>query len=91
MEETLLTVREVAKRLRVDDTTVRRWIQTGTLEAVTLPHGGIRRAYRIRQSTLDKLLGGGLPQVEVKVEIGEQIDRAMALVQDARRQIGARH
>ena len=28
MEE-LLTVREVARRLRVDDTTVRRWISTG--------------------------------------------------------------
>ena len=35
--EELLTVREVARRLRVDDTTVRRWIKHGTLEAVSLP------------------------------------------------------
>ena len=34
----LLTVREVARRLRVDDTTVRRWIKSGALEAVTLPN-----------------------------------------------------
>lgn len=42
----LLTVREVAKELRVDDTTVRRWIKNGVLEAITLPHRGTRQAYR---------------------------------------------
>ena len=52
----LRTVREVARRLRVDDTTVRRWIKNGALEAVTLPHVGKRQAYRIRRSTLDTLL-----------------------------------
>jgi excisionase family DNA binding protein len=52
----LLTVREVARRLRVDDTTVRRWIKTGALEAISLPHKGRRQAYRVKQSTLDKLL-----------------------------------
>ncbi len=57
-EEELLTVREVARRLRVDDTTVRRWIKSGALEAVTLPHRGKRQAYRIKKSTLDKLLKG---------------------------------
>ena len=54
--EELLTVREVARRLRVDDTTVRRWIKNGALEAVTLPHLGTRQAYRIKKSTLDTLL-----------------------------------
>ncbi len=54
--EKLLTVREVARRLRVDDTTVRRWIKSGALEAITLPHKGRRQAYRIKQSTLDKLM-----------------------------------
>lgn len=53
----LLTVREVARQLRVDDTTVRRWIKNDTLDAVTLPHGGKRKAYRIRQSTLNTLIG----------------------------------
>lgn len=54
--EELLTVREVARRLRVDDTTVRRWIKSGALEAITLPHKGKRQAYRVKQSTLDALL-----------------------------------
>ncbi|GAC1631316.1 MAG: hypothetical protein NVS4B7_19420 [Ktedonobacteraceae bacterium] len=54
--EELLTVREVAHRLRVDDTTVRRWIKSGALEAITLPHRGKRQAYRVKKSTLDKLL-----------------------------------
>ncbi len=55
-ESDLLTVREVAKQLRVDDTTVRRWIKNGVLEAITLPHRGTRQAYRIRRSTLTTLL-----------------------------------
>jgi excisionase family DNA binding protein len=54
--EELLTVREVARRLRVDDTTVRRWIKSGSLEAITLPHKGKRSAYRVKKSTMDKLL-----------------------------------
>jgi excisionase family DNA binding protein len=53
----LLTVSEVARILRVDDTTVRRWVKQGTLEAVVLPHVNARQAYRIKRETLDKLLG----------------------------------
>jgi excisionase family DNA binding protein len=52
----LMTVSEVAQALRVDDTTVRRWIKNGVLEAIALPHRFKRQAYRIRRSTLDKLL-----------------------------------
>ena len=52
----LLTVHEVAKRLRVDDTTVRRWIKNGVLSAITLPHSGKRHGYRIRQADLDTVL-----------------------------------
>lgn len=59
-KEELLTVREVARRLRVDDTTVRRWIKSGALEAITLPHRGKRQAYRIKGDTLEKLLGNPL-------------------------------
>jgi excisionase family DNA binding protein len=58
--EELLTVREVARRLRVDDTTVRRWIKSGALEAITLPHRGKRQAYRIKRSTLDRLLNSSI-------------------------------
>jgi len=60
-EDELLTVREVAHRLRVDDTTVRRWIKTGALEAITLPHRAKRQAYRIKKSTMDMLLKSSLP------------------------------
>ena len=60
-EETLYTVGEVAKRLRVDTTTVRRWISIGVLDAVILPHRGKRQAYRIRERTLDKLLQASSP------------------------------
>lgn len=52
----LLTIHEVANRLRVDDTTVRRWINNGVLDAVTLPHLGKRRGYRVKKTTLDTLL-----------------------------------
>jgi excisionase family DNA binding protein len=53
----LLTVSEVANILRVDDTTVRRWVKQGALEAVVLPHVNERQAYRIKRETLDKMLG----------------------------------
>ena len=56
----LLTISEVAQVLRVDDTTVRRWVKQGALEAVVLPHVNTRQGYRIRRETLDKLLTGQL-------------------------------
>ena len=54
--EELLTISEVAQRLRVDDTTIRRWIKMGILEAVVLPHVGKRRGYRIKKQTVDTLI-----------------------------------
>jgi len=54
--EDLLTVHEVAQQLRVDDTTVRRWVKAGVLEAVVLPHQNKRQSYRIKRSTLGRLL-----------------------------------
>lgn len=53
----LLTVSEVAKILRVDATTVRRWVKQGLLEAVSLPHVGHRQSYRIKRESLDRVLG----------------------------------
>jgi len=53
----LLTVGEVARILRVDDTTIRRWVKQGILEAVILPHVNARQAYRIKRETLDRVLG----------------------------------
>jgi excisionase family DNA binding protein len=52
----LLTVREVSRALRVDDTTVRRWIKNSVLEAIALPHRGKRQAYRVKSTVLDALL-----------------------------------
>ncbi len=55
----LLKVSEVAKVLRCDDTTVRRWVKQGALEAVVLPHANERASYRIKRATLDKILKAG--------------------------------
>lgn len=57
MTSDLLTVTEVARVLRCDDTTVRRWIKQGVLEAVILPHVNARQGYRIKRTTLDRVLG----------------------------------
>ncbi len=57
----LLTVSEVARELRWDDTTVRRNIKNGaipTWAVVTLPHKGDRQAYRIKHIWLDRLIAG---------------------------------
>lgn len=53
----LLTITEVASILRVDTTTVRRWVKQGILEAISLPHVNTRQGYRIRRETLDAMLG----------------------------------
>lgn len=68
----LLTVHEVAKQLRVDDTTVRRWIKTGILEAITLPHKGRRQAYRVRRSTIDDLFTPTTQQQEAIAPIAHK-------------------
>jgi len=57
MSNELLTVSEVARILRVDNTTVRRWVKQGVLDAVVLPHTNERQAYRIKRETLNKVLG----------------------------------
>ena len=61
----LLTVSEVARILRVDDTTVRRWVKQGVLEAVVLPHANTRAAYRIKRETLNKVLGAGQAEATI--------------------------
>mgnify|MGYP000176164943 CR=1 FL=1 len=47
MEDTVLTPREVAERLRVHEATVRRWIREGLL-----PGAKFGRSYRIREKDL---------------------------------------
>lgn len=50
----LLTVREVAERLKVARTTVLRWAAAGHLPHVRLPSG----ALRFREADLEKWLDG---------------------------------
>ena len=58
MEESdLLTVVEVAAALRVDGSTVRRWIHQGILEAVQLPGMQKYRKYRIKRTELNRIMG----------------------------------
>lgn len=52
----LLTPREVADLLRVETTTVRRWIKIGALASVALPCTGRQHAYRVQRSTIDAIL-----------------------------------
>lgn len=56
-EKELYTVAEIASILRVDPTSIRRWIKLGILEAITLPSkNGLKQGYRIKKATIDKLL-----------------------------------
>ena len=53
MDDTWLTVEEIAGRLKVTEQTVRRWLRSGSL--VGRNFGG-RTGYRIRQSDLRPFL-----------------------------------
>ncbi len=56
-----LTIAEVAKLLRVDYTTVRRWVQNGLIAATVLPTRGRRHVYRIWRTEVEKILGASIP------------------------------
>ena len=55
----LLTVQEVAQMLRVNGVTVRRWILTGALPAICLPHRAKRVSFRVRREDVEKIVEGG--------------------------------
>jgi len=76
--ETYLTVAEVAELLKLNQQTVRNWIDRGELPAVRV---GSRRV-RIRQSDLDEALAtsSGQPSEE---ELRQQVGAAIAEVQSA--------
>lgn len=52
--EAYLTPGEVAQRLRVDESTVRRWIRTGALEAETTQLGRKNR-HHIKKSVVEAI------------------------------------
>ena len=56
LQQELLTVAEVAAILRLDPTTVRRYIGNGLINAIGLPHKNKRMSYRIRRTELERLL-----------------------------------
>ena len=53
-EERLLTVREVAERLRSSPETVRRWLRQGKLGGFR--PGGTKLGYRVLESELQRFL-----------------------------------
>ena len=52
--EEMLTVADVAERLKVPPATVRRWLRDGRLRGVRL--GGTKLGYRVRASDLEQFL-----------------------------------
>jgi excisionase family DNA binding protein len=54
MEQDYYTPPELAKLLRVDYTTVMRWMRTGALEAETIRQGR-RNRHRIKKAAIDAL------------------------------------
>ena len=50
----LLTVKQVAQRLQLNEKTIRRWIASGKLRGVWL--GTDRAGWRIRASEVDRML-----------------------------------
>ena len=53
-EQRLLTVREVAERIRSSPETVRRWLRQGKLHGFRL--GGTKLGYRVPEGELDRFL-----------------------------------
>ena len=53
MEQTMLTVDQVAERLKVNEQTVRRWLREGQLEGVAF---GGRTGWRISEADLQAFL-----------------------------------
>jgi len=63
--ETLYTLTEVCEILKVSRWTVGRWVDTGKLQAVNInPAKKGKAIMRVKQSTLDKMLGGNTPTDE---------------------------
>lgn len=57
----LLTAKEVAAILRVDEESIRRWLRDGVIPGVKLPGlpGASRHSWRIRGETVDAILAQG--------------------------------
>jgi excisionase family DNA binding protein len=56
-DDRLLTVPEVADRLRLKPETVRRWLRSGKMKGIAL--GSDHAGWRVRESEVDRLLNQG--------------------------------
>lgn len=54
VEDGLLTIPEVARRLRISEWTVRRWLREGRLKGFRI--GGTRAGWRVREEDLEAFL-----------------------------------
>jgi len=61
-DDELLTVDEVAERLKLHPETIRRWIRSRKLRAIRL--GATRSGYRVRMSEVERLLNSDQEQRE---------------------------
>jgi excisionase family DNA binding protein len=79
VDETFLTVAEIAEQLRLNQQTVRNWIDRGELSAIRV---GPRRV-RVRASELERFIAAsssaGLPD---EVTARQEFDTALAAVQN---------
>jgi excisionase family DNA binding protein len=62
--ETQLTVRDVAERLRTHEETVRRWLKSGRLKGYR--PGGDKTGWRIRESALEQFITDREAQAEAE-------------------------
>ena len=69
-EEQVLTVAEVAKRLRIHPVTLRGWLKAGKVRGVRL--GGSRAGWRIPASEVARVLAQGI------ATDGDQPEKALA-------------
>jgi excisionase family DNA binding protein len=53
-EEKMLTTRDIARRLGVNEDTARRWLRAGKLRGISLGAG--KAGYRVRESDLEAFL-----------------------------------
>ena len=78
MDETFLTVAEIAERLRLNQQTVRNWIDRGELAAIRV---GPRRV-RVRASELERFIAAsssaGLPD---EATARQKFDEALAAIE----------
>lgn len=52
----MLTVKEVAERLKIGEKTVRGWLRAGKLKGSKLPNGD----WRVREMDVERLLEAGM-------------------------------